>query len=179
MFSVLGFIFERLLRFCSKCVRSYRSRLFKSYGGGYIGKGCFFTYKTISIGRNVYIGNRCVFQSAHGIINIGNHVMFGPEVHIHGGDHPIDVVGQFMDEVKKNTDDGAVVIEDDVWIGARAIILKKVTIGKGAVVGAGSVVTKNVPPYAVVVGNPARIIKMRFSAEQIEKHEKMLFGIQK
>ena len=54
-----------------------------------------------------------------------------------------------------------VLIEDDVWIGARAIILPGLRIGKGAIVGAGSVVTKDVPPYAICVGNPARVIKSR------------------
>lgn len=177
MFAILGYFFDFMLKFFSKCIRTYQITLFKSCEKDvYIGKGCFFTYKTISIGHNVTIGHRCIFQSAHGLINIGNHVMFGPEVHIHGGNHRIDVVGVYMDEVKKMPNsDGTVFIDDDVWIGAKAIILKNVTIGKGAVVGAGSVVTKNVPPYAVVAGNPAKIIKMRFSAKQIEQHEKSLF----
>ena len=54
-----------------------------------------------------------------------------------------------------------IVIEDDVWIGARACILPGVTIGHGAVIGACAVVSKDVPPYAVLVGNPGRIVKMR------------------
>lgn len=54
-----------------------------------------------------------------------------------------------------------IIIEDDVWIGANSVILPGVTIKKGAVVGAGSVVTKDVPSYAVVCGNPARVIKYR------------------
>ncbi len=54
---------------------------------------------------------------------------------------------------------GGVIIEDDCWIGAGAIILNGITIGKGSVVGAGSVVTKDVPPYTIVAGNPARKIK--------------------
>ncbi len=62
-----------------------------------------------------------------------------------------------------------VVIGNDVWIGADAMILSGVTVGDGAVIGAGSVVTKSVPPYAAVAGNPARVIKMRFSPEQIER----------
>ena len=56
---------------------------------------------------------------------------------------------------------GTVVIEDDVWIGARVTILKDVTIGKGSIIGAASVVTKDVPPYSVVAGNPARLIRKR------------------
>jgi len=178
MFAVLGSFLEFIFRFFSKCIRTYQINSFKFCKKNvYIGRDCVFTYKTISIGHNVTIGHRCIFQSAHGQINIGNHVMFGPEVHIHGGNHRIDVIGKFMDEVKKSPNsDGAVFIDDDVWIGAKAIILKNVTIGKGAVVGAGAVVTKNVPPYAIVVGNPAKIVKMRFSKNQIDEHEKKLIG---
>ena len=54
-----------------------------------------------------------------------------------------------------------IVIEDDVWIGARVIILKGVTIGKGSIIGAGSVVTKDVEPYSIVGGNPAKLIRKR------------------
>ena len=62
-----------------------------------------------------------------------------------------------------------ITIGNDVWIGARAVIVSNVTIGHGAVVGAGAVVTRDVSPYAVVGGVPAKIIKMRFNPEQIEK----------
>ena len=54
-----------------------------------------------------------------------------------------------------------VIIEDDVWIGARVIILPGVTIGTGSVIGAGAVISKSIPPYSVAVGNPARIVKNR------------------
>ena len=62
-----------------------------------------------------------------------------------------------------------IVIKDDVWIGANAIILSGVTIGQGAIIMAGAVVTKDVPPYAIVGGNPAQITKYRFEPEIIEK----------
>jgi len=64
---------------------------------------------------------------------------------------------------------GDIHIGNDVWIGANVTILDGITIGDGAVIGASSVVTKNVPPYAIVGGNPAKIIKFRFSKEQIEE----------
>ena len=60
-------------------------------------------------------------------------------------------------------------IGNDVWIGSDAIVLRRASVGEGAIVGAGAVVTKDVPPYAIVVGNPARVIKYRFSPEIIEK----------
>ena len=74
-----------------------------------------------------------------------------------------------------NDVDGTVVINEDCWIGAKAILLSKCEIGRGAVVGAGSIVTKKVPPYAVVAGVPAKIIAARFSIEQIIAHEKILY----
>jgi hypothetical protein len=64
---------------------------------------------------------------------------------------------------------GPVIVGNDVWVGAGAIILSGVKIGSGAIVGAGAVVVNDVPPYAIVAGNPARIIKFRFTQEQIEK----------
>jgi acetyltransferase-like isoleucine patch superfamily enzyme len=64
---------------------------------------------------------------------------------------------------------GDIIIENDVWIGSTATIMSAVKISNGAVVGAGSVVTKDVPPYAIVAGNPAKVVKYRFTEEQIEK----------
>ena len=102
--------------------------------------------------------------------------MFGPHVTIRGGNHRIDVIGKYMYEVKdkllKNDED--VIICDDVWIGCNATILKGVTVGKGAVVAAGSIVTKDVEPYSIVGGNPAKNIRYRFSKEEIVQHEKLL-----
>jgi acetyltransferase-like isoleucine patch superfamily enzyme len=66
---------------------------------------------------------------------------------------------------------------DDVWIGTRAIILHGVTIGRGSVVAAGAVVTRSVPPYAVVAGVPSRVIKFRWPPEIIIQHEEKLYPI--
>lgn len=88
--------------------------------------------------------------------------MFGPGVNIHGGNHSIEVSSAPMKSVKKVAgEDGTVRIGNDVWIAANAIILAGVTIGDGAVVGAGAVVTKDVPPMAVVAGVPAGILRYR------------------
>ena len=110
----------------------------------------------------------------HGEIEIGNHVMFGPGVHIHGGNHIFDRVGQYMDQVVKDGSDGKIIIDDDVWIGANAIILKGVRVGEGSIVGAGAVVTKDVAPYTIVAGNPAKKIRDRFSPELIEEHRSII-----
>ena len=104
--------------------------------------------------------------------------MFEPHVFIITGNHQINQVGKYICDVQKKTEkcDADVIIEDDVWIGAGTIILKGVTIGEGSVIGAGSVVTKSTKPYSVNAGNPCRLIKMRFSEEEIQQHEQVLYG---
>jgi len=109
----------------------------------------------IIIGDNFYINANCHLL---GEIKIGNDVMIGPQTIIWGRDHGMkkNELMRLQPHVKK-----PIVIEDDVWIGANVTILKGVKISKGAVVGAGSVVIKDVPEYAVVVGNPAKVVRHR------------------
>ena len=135
-----------------------------------------YSFSTIEIGNDVFIGKGAILMASDSFITIGNKVMFGPNVTIMGGDHNINVVGKYMFDVKfKNQkDDLPVIIEDDVWIGASAIILKGVTISKGSVVAAGSLVKNNVPAYSIVAGIPAKVIRMRFENEDIQKHETVL-----
>lgn len=138
-----------------------------------------FSYDTIEIGNDVFIAAGARFHARPGIrLRIGSKVMFGPEVMICCGNHNTSVVGRFMCDVheKLPEDDLPVTIEDDVWIGARSILLKGVTVGRGAIVAAGSVVTRDVPPYSVVGGVPAKVLKMRWSREKIEEHERILYG---
>jgi len=66
---------------------------------------------------------------------------------------------------------GKIIIEEDVWVGSNSVVLSGVTIGRGSIIGAGSVVTKNIPRYSIAAGNPAKVIKMRFPNEIIEKLE--------
>lgn len=72
---------------------------------------------------------------------------------------------------KLASDDQPVIIENDVWVGTWAIILKGVCIGRGSIIAAGAVVTKNVSPYSVMGGVPAKLIKRRWSLEEIKRHE--------
>jgi len=74
--------------------------------------------------------------------------------------------GKIEDDIEVK---GPMIIGNDVWIGANALILPGVTIGHGAIIGAGSIVTKSVPPYAIVSGNPAEIVKYRFTHEEINE----------
>ena len=109
----------------------------------------------ISIGNNVGISGATI--SCENNITIGNHVMIGSGVLIMDSDaHPVDYVQRAEGKAGKSA---PIVIEDHVFIGARSIITKGVRIGKGAIVGAGSVVTKDIPPMTISAGNPAKIIK--------------------
>ena len=139
---------------------------------------CFGHLNHVSIGNHTSIGPRNEFNTKIAFIKIGDHVITAPEVMFITGGHRFNIVGKYIDEItdsmKESVDDLDIIIENDVWIGARAIILKGVTIGKGSVVAAGSVVTKNVEPYSVVGGVPAKLIKKRFTEEQIKIHEKSL-----
>ena len=173
----LGFFFVLLYKVSSKIWTFLQVPMFKSCGKNVRAVGFSrFSYKNIVLGNDVYIGPDATFMSEHSLINIGNKVLFGPGVTIMGGDHRINIVGTYMYDVKEKLteNDQDVTIESDVWIGSKAVILKGVTIGRGSVIGAGSVVTKSVPPYSIAVGNPAKVIRSRFSQDNIEKHEGML-----
>jgi acetyltransferase-like isoleucine patch superfamily enzyme len=176
VYKQLGYYLDLKHEWIHAIITGYKKTKFKHLGENTtICPGSIFTYPTISIGHSTYVGPRCIFQSVHGEIEIGNHIMFGPGVHIHGGNHITNKVGVYMNTVSKEFgSDGKVIIEDDVWIGANAIILKGVTVGEGAVVAAGSIVTKDVLPYSIVAGSPAKVTKMRFTDDQIKEHKKLL-----
>ena len=114
-------------------------------------------HKNTVIGDRSGIGRGCEINN--GVI-IGTDVMMGPNVLIYTQNHSTARIDIPM-RMQGMTDIRQVTIEDDVWIGARVCILPGVTIGKGSVIGACAVVSKDVPPYSVAVGNPARIVKTR------------------
>lgn len=136
----------------------------------------------IHVGSNVSIGEGNYFVSTGAHLYIHDFVLFGPNVTIYTGDHKTDVVGKHIIEIKdrdKADDldrwDKDVVIKAGAWIGTRAIILKGVTIGQGGVVGAGSIVSMDIPPYHIYVGTPqSHVLKPRFTKEQIAEHESRL-----
>lgn len=138
----------------------------------------FYTYKTISVGDDVYIGKGANLSASMTSITIGNKVMFGPNVTIRGGNHNTSVIGRFMYDVKEKRpeDDMPIFIDNDVWIGACSTILKGVTIGRGAIIAAGALVIENVPPYSIFGGVPARAIKFRWSIQEILDHEKQIYS---
>ena len=138
----------------------------------------FFFFVTIEIGDDVYIGRGAKISAAHAIIRIGSKVMFGPNVLIRGGNHNTGVIGKYMFDVKekRDFDDEDIFISDDVWIGGNSTILKGVKIGRGSIVAAGAVLTKSFPPYSIIGGVPAKVIKSRFNYSQVSEHEILLYG---
>lgn len=113
--------------------------------------------RQISLGSFVRINENTFFQ---GNVNIGNHVMIAPNVSVYSKTHKYDDLNTPM-VLSGETPTKTVVIEDDVWIGINAVILPGIRIGKGAIVGANSVVSKNVEPYSIVGGVPAKLIRKR------------------
>lgn len=174
----------RVLRLASGLRRRFWMMLKRPLFGGH-GRNFFFdpdglyAYDRVFVGDDVSLGIRPTLSATRAAIRIGNKVMFGPEVSIHAGNHTSTLVGRFMFDIEEHEklpeDDRDVVIEDDVWVGTRAIILNGVRIGRGAIVGAGAVVAKDVPPYAVVGGVPARVLKFRWPLETILEHEELLY----
>lgn len=143
--------------------RSIRKAYLKAYlaslgKGSSVQMGCRFLN-----GRKVYIGDRnvinfdCLFDGRHYKIQTGNDVSIGPEA-------TILTLGHDPHSPNFANRGGDVIIGSYVWISYRAIVLPGVTIGEGAVVGAGAVVTKDVEPYTIVAGNPARVINKRSSS---------------
>lgn len=131
----------------------------------------------LSIGDGSSIPKGSIFYCTEAPLTIGNKVIFGPNPTIITGDHRINVIGKFIidSHEKLPENDAPVVIEDDVWTGANVTILKGVTIGRGSVIAAGAVVTKTCPPYSIIGGVPAKILKYRFSVDEILEHEKALY----
>ena len=134
--------------------------------------------KCLCLGNQVYLGENNLFMCANAPIIIGDRTMLGPGVTMISGDHRIDIPGRYMVEVgemdKLPENDQPIVLKGDNWIGANATILKGVTIGEGAVVAAGAVVTKDIPPYAISGGVPAKVLKYRFEGMELERHLNLL-----
>lgn len=134
-------------------------------------------YKNVIVGKYSYGLVDALFHSkTDEKLYIGDFCSIAPNVlFIVASDHnynnlstypfKVMIAGEKAEALSK----GDIIVKDDVWIGANSTILSGVTINQGAVVAAGSVVTKDVPPYAIVGGNPARVIKYRFSEPIIQK----------
>lgn len=141
----------------------------------------FYAPNSMTIGENVYIGKYCSLETD---IEIGNDVLIGNNVGLIGKyDHDYSCLGKSIKDSPWIGDPDyqfkgkgqKIVIEKDVWIGYGSIIVSGVRIRHGAIVAARSVVLKDVEPYSIVAGNPAREIAKRFTDNQIREHEKVLY----
>lgn len=134
--------------------------------------------ENLSVGDGTSIPKGSTLYCTKAPLIIGKKVIFGPKPTIITGDHRIDIIGKYIidvtDKEKLPENDLPVVIEDDVWVGANVTILKGVTIGRGSVVAAGAVVTKSCPPYSIIGGVPAKVLKNRFTPEEMVTHERTL-----
>ncbi|SMC95955.1 acyltransferase [Pedobacter africanus] len=119
------------------------------------------SFATINNGvGDVHIGNDTIIGIGNvviGPVNVGNDVMFAQNIVVSGLNHGFEDITVPPSKQKVNCKQ--IVISDNVWIGANCVVTAGVTIGKHSVIGAGSVVTKDVPPFSVAVGNPAKVIK--------------------
>ena len=140
---------------------------------GKVGKGNKFRPNVIVtsaavIGNHNYFGDRTMI----GNVKIGNYCSFAPDVKIAQSQHALAYITTCQKICSENfgysLNHVSAIIENDVWIGANAVVMQGVHIGNGAVIGASAVVTHDVPPYAIVVGIPAKVIKYRFSQEDID-----------
>jgi maltose O-acetyltransferase len=121
-----------------------------------VSSACFSTSGRISIGERSYIGEEVLIVSGEAPIVIGNDVDIAPRVIIVAGAHEIDMQGP---RSAGRTHSKPITVHDGVWIGAGSTVLGGVAIGNKAVVAAGSVVTRDVPPYCLVAGVPAKITR--------------------
>lgn len=158
---VPGWRFAYLLR------QQLVKRLFKKCGKDVIIKtrAYFGTGENIILGNNSQLGVDCKIEND---IQIGNDLVMGPDVFIMSSAHAFERLDIPINQ-QGNLPRKPVKIGNDVWIGTRVVILPGITIGDQAVIGAGSIITKDVPPRAIVAGNPAKLI--RFRGGEVDKKD--------
>lgn len=154
-FPLMGSISKKIRRFICKRIFNQAGTELNVEKGVYFGNG-----KNIRVGNNVGFGKNLKILNRN--LNIGDELMMGEDVLILGGKHNFERIDIPMGKQGVSNEKTLLKINDDVWIGSRVIILPGCKeIGKGVIIGAGSVVTKDIPDYAIVGGNPARVIKFR------------------
>lgn len=112
----------------------------------------------VKVGKRFYANyNLSILDSD--LVTIGDNVKLGPNVVLAAASHPVHPEGRKCKDHTVSLMHGPITIEDDVWIGANTTVLPNVTIGKGSVIGAGSVVNKSIPPMTIAVGSPCKILR--------------------
>ena len=139
----------------TKARKPIYQQLFGQVSSAYIEPNFYCDYgSNIFLGERFYANHNCVILDV-AEVRIGDRVMFGPNVQIYATTHPLDPI----ERATGKEFCAAVTIGDDCWIGGSAVILAGVTIGKGSVIGAGSLVNKDIPEGVVAAGNPCKVIK--------------------
>lgn len=157
--------------------RSFRKQFRKMNMHNFAEAVNIFDLEKVEIGKNTYCAVNLVdYSPADTKLKIGSYCSIaGGTVFLLGGEHNLKTISTYpfkvklFGEEKEAGSKGDIVIKDDVWIGQNAIICSGITIGQGAVIAAGAVVTKDVEPYAIVGGNPAKLLKYRFDEKLIKK----------
>lgn len=133
----------------------------------------------IFLGNHIGIGSNAFISATNAKFIVEGNCAIAEGLTVHTGNHA-QVLGKFVTDITEtNKPDGYdkdVVIERDVWIGCNVTLLSGVTIGRGSIVAAGAVVNKSCPPYSIIGGVPAKVIKFRWSIEEILKHELRLYA---
>lgn len=141
-----------------KANRKTFSNLAYNGGASIENTASIYAPRQIALGKGVVIGEYCCLWAGAGKITIGDNSFFGPYVMLFPSNHGIDK-NELI--IKQKHISGDIVIGSDCWLGAGVIVTAGVTIGDGAVIAAGAVVTQDVPPYSVVGGVPAKVLKYR------------------
>jgi acetyltransferase-like isoleucine patch superfamily enzyme len=118
---------------------------------------------SVHIGANTYIQSGCVLNAFIASIEIGANCMIAPHCVLTPYQHGYADRSRLMRE-QPLTSKGGIVLEEDVWLGAHVCVMDGVRIGKGSIVGAGAVVTQDIPPFSIAAGVPARVIRPRFES---------------
>lgn len=138
-------------------------------------------FRNVVMGDNCYIAPGVRFINSRAKIILGNNVLIGGDSKFISGNHRIDVPGLYMSEITDKYKDSEydkydkdIVIGDDVMFGVNCLVLSGVHVGTGSFIGAGSIVTKDIPSYSVAIGAPAKVVKPRFTDEQLKLHLEIL-----
>lgn len=134
--------------------------------------------ENIFIDDNVWIARYATIYTTRAKVFIGSKTGIAPYLKIITGNHKINNIGHFMfdGDINKNPDDDKdVIIQGDSWFGINVTILAGVTIGRGSIIAAGAVVTKSCPPYSIIGGVPAKVLKFRFTIDEALEHERVLY----
>jgi acetyltransferase-like isoleucine patch superfamily enzyme len=130
------------------------------------------------IDDDVRIARYAVIYSTRAKVFIGSKTGIAPYLKIITGNHRMNNIGHFMfdgDNNKNPDDDKDVIIEGDSWFGINVTILSGVTIGRGSVIAAGAIVNKSCPPYSIIGGIPAKVLKFRLTIDEVLEHERILY----